>query len=248
LENASHRKIGESTKAPMHLLNIQGGSERITPDSYMTSGSCTDRRPLDRNPAWRGHVAGLGAQYLVILETETMKRIGVIRLAFTWLLAVNNLCSQVPVQSSVPSPTVLTGSAASGQLEELRRDAEALESAGCNGQYIYLDHPTTVGDFIGGKATGIRVVRFAQQFNSRNQRELPEVLREVWDGRFQSASCQISWAEVTLWSIAAVVEFDDGKHSNSSPTAAISPFKITQEGIGSFACFHLLSRQTAEVR
>lgn len=142
-----------------------------------------------------------------------MKRTVLIKLAFTWLLVVNNLCGQVPVQSSAASPTVLTASAASDQPEELRRDAEALESVGCNGHYIYLDHPTTVGDFIGGKATAIRVVRFAQQFNSRNQREFPEALREVWNGRFQSASCHINWAEGASWSIAAIVEFEDGKHS-----------------------------------
>jgi hypothetical protein len=155
----------------------------------------------------------LGAQYLVIWESETMKRIVLIKLAFTWLLVVNNLCSQAPVQSRVPSPTILADSAVPGHPEEFRRDAEALERAGCNLQYIYLDHPTTVGDFIGGKAAAIRIVRFAQQINSRKQRELPEALRDVWNGQFQSASCQIAWDEGTLWSITAIVEFEDGKQS-----------------------------------
>lgn len=142
-----------------------------------------------------------------------MKRIVLMELVFTWLLVLNNLCGQAPVQASGASPSVITDSATPGQPEELRRDAEALERAGCNGHYIHLDHPTTIGDFIGGKATTIRVVRFAQHSNSRNQKELPKALIEVWNGRFQSASCQINWAKFTFWCIAATVEFEDGKHS-----------------------------------
>jgi hypothetical protein len=70
-----------------------------------------------------------------------------------------------------------------------------------------------VADFVGGTVKDIRVVRFTRMRNSPTHEELRNSVRKVWQGEFQSASCQIGWAEVTPWSIEVIVEFEDGKRS-----------------------------------
>lgn len=99
------------------------------------------------------------------------------------------------------------------QWKELRQTVEGLNNANaqCNGHYIYLEHPATIGDFLGGAAKSVRVTRYAQPISSSPaETEVPQILKKVWDGQFRSASCLIDWAEVALWSIEGVVEFEDG--------------------------------------
>lgn len=78
---------------------------------------------------------------------------------------------------------------------ELRQKAEALQSESCNGRYRYLDSPTSVADFVGETIKDIRVVRFARTRTSPTNEELRDSVREVWQGEFRSAACQINWAE-----------------------------------------------------
>lgn len=59
----------------------------------------------------------------------------------------------------------------------------------------------------------IRVVRFTGPRNSAAYKDLRNSVTKVWKGEFQSADCYIAWDEFTLWSVEAVVDFNDGKQS-----------------------------------
>jgi hypothetical protein len=100
---------------------------------------------------------------------------------------------------------------------EVTKTVQTLENAPCNGGYRYLEHPTTVADFVGGKVKTIRVFRTGRFSPGTNPVTTPDETRQslkrVWQGKFQSAFCQIAWAEGAFWSIEAVVEFEDGKRS-----------------------------------
>ncbi len=102
--------------------------------------------------------------------------------------------------------------AAATDWRELERKVRILD-APCGGWEQYLDHPMTVGQFEGGRVTAIRVVRFADRKSAPTHRQLRDVVRKVWEGKFQGVSCQIEWDEGAIWSIEAVVEFEDGQRS-----------------------------------
>jgi hypothetical protein len=113
-------------------------------------------------------------------------------------------------------PTIGVDSIVVSDYGELRRAADRLESASCNGGYHYLERPMTVGDFMGGRVKTIRVLRTAPLRPGTSPPTADETrrkLKRVWEGKFQAAFCQIAWAEMTLWSVEAVVEFEDGKRS-----------------------------------
>ncbi len=128
------------------------------------------------------------------------------------------LLSTEPLEiSEVNLPEIVVDSAAVSDYGELRKAADRLESPSCNGGYHFLEHPTTVGDFVSGKVKAIHVVRNLPLRPGRNQprtaEEVRETVRKVWQGKFQVAFCQIAWSEPTFWSLEAVVEFEDGKRS-----------------------------------
>jgi hypothetical protein len=94
-----------------------------------------------------------------------------------------------------------------GELERKVRDLDAP----CGGRYEHLSPPKTVGEFMGETVRAIRVVRFAGWKAAPTREELRDALKRVWEGKFESVSCQIEWDEANFWSIEAVVEFGDGK-------------------------------------
>lgn len=136
-----------------------------------------------------------------------MQRINGILFALANLLAASNCLSQVPAAPQTSTPLVFMDSVKEEGWRELRQDAESLEKGTCTSMPIYL-RPTTVGAFIGGKATVLRVLHTAY-----SPSDVPKKLERVWNGQFQSAWCHIDWAEVTIWSIEANVEFEDGKEA-----------------------------------
>jgi hypothetical protein len=118
--------------------------------------------------------------------------------------------------SEASQPAIVVDSVGVSDYGELIRAADRLESASCNGGYHYLERPTTVGDFVGGKVKSIRVLRTAPLrpgTTPPTADETRQKLRRVWQGKFRAAFCQIAWAEFTFWSIEAVLEFEDGKRS-----------------------------------
>jgi hypothetical protein len=141
--------------------------------------------------------------------------------------------------SEVNLPAIVVDSIIVSDHRELIMAANSLESASCNGGYHYLERPTTVGDFVGGKVKSIRVLRTAP-FRSGTKPPTPDEVRQklktVWQGKFQGAFCQIEWAEMTLWSVAAVVEFEDGKRT---PLITDGVHVVLQDYNGNSAFFRL---------
>jgi hypothetical protein len=112
-------------------------------------------------------------------------------------------------EDSAASTTEIRVHAVAADQGELERKVRILDTP-CGGRYQYLDHPTTVGQFQEGKVRAIQVVYFAGWKNAPKEEELRDLVRRVWQGKFRSVSCQINWAEGNLWTIEAVLEFDDG--------------------------------------
>ena len=119
-------------------------------------------------------------------------------------------------QSQPKSPPVvpmIIGDPVAATSGLLRLKAEALQLKTCNGYERYVDHPTSVADFVGGLVKDIRIVRFLPEGDTSANEELRNRIGKVWQGTFQGASCFIDWSEGNLWSIEAVVEFYDGTTS-----------------------------------
>jgi hypothetical protein len=130
--------------------------------------------------------------------------------ALVWPLLILSLCAQDSARSEQTEPAILVDSWTPADAAELGEKIKILEAGPCQSDKGHMSQPTTVADFIGGKVKSIRLLRVAK-FPTANQ--LRGAIRRVWKGQFQGASCGIEWAEVTFWSVEAVVEFDDGKRS-----------------------------------
>lgn len=143
----------------------------------------------------------------------TVTQLSIFPLTLAWLLFTCLSHSQDLAKSETTSPTILVNSMMASDFAELGRTVKTLEGASCKGGYRYLEHPTTVGDFVGGKVKTIRVVRSAARKSPPTAEEVLKSLRMVWQGKFQVAFCQLPWAEPTNWSIESIMEFEDGKRS-----------------------------------
>jgi hypothetical protein len=131
-----------------------------------------------------------------------------------WLLPL--LAYESLESSDANLPSIVVDSVTTSDPRELMKAADALGKHSCNGGYDYMEHPTTVGESVGGKVKTIRVVRRALSAPASIRvapDEIRQKIKRVWQGRFQGSSCQIMWAEPTIWSIEAVLEFEDGKRS-----------------------------------
>jgi hypothetical protein len=150
------------------------------------------------------------------------------------------LLSMEPLEvSDANMPSIIVDSAMVTDYGELRKAADGLQHPSCNGGYRYLEHPTTVADFVGGKVKAIRVLH-TTPLRPGTKPPVPEETRQklkrVWQGKFQAPSCQIDWAEMTFWSIEAVIEFEDGKRS---PLITDGVHVALQDHSGNSAFFRL---------
>jgi hypothetical protein len=130
-----------------------------------------------------------------------------------WLLPLLRI---EPLEVSEPNLAIVVDSVVVSDYQELGKETDRLNLASCNGGYHYLEHPTTVEDFVGGKVKAIRVLRTAPLRpwgKPPTADEIRQRVRRVWEGKFQAAFCQLAWAEPTFWSIEATLEFEDGKRS-----------------------------------
>jgi hypothetical protein len=143
--------------------------------------------------------------------SSIMRRIGAFPIALAWLLIMPLSWGQAPADSATTTPEIQVHAVAA-DLGELERKVRILDNS-CGVRSQYLDRPTTVGKFEGGKVRAIRVVYFAGWRHAPTHEELRDTVRRVWQGRFQSVSCYISWDEATFWTVESVVEFDDGIRS-----------------------------------
>jgi hypothetical protein len=143
--------------------------------------------------------------------SSIMRLIGAFPIALAWVLVMPFSWGQSPVDSAATTPEIQIHAVAA-DLGELERKVRILDIP-CGGRYQYLDHPTTVGQFEGGKVRAIQVVHFAGWRNAPTHKELRDTVRRVWQGKLQSVSCEVDWDEGTTWTVEAVVEFDDGIRS-----------------------------------
>lgn len=140
-----------------------------------------------------------------------MRRIAILTIAIVWVFVMPFSWGQFPADSAATTPKIHVHAVAA-DWRELDQKVKTL-NAPCGGHYRYMDHPTTVEGFVGGKVREIQVVRFAAWRNAPTRKELRDAVRKVWQGKFQSVSCYIAWDEGNMWSIEAVIEFEDGKRS-----------------------------------
>ncbi len=147
-----------------------------------------------------------------LMRTISLIAMRLFLLPFTlvWVLIPPLSFAQDKAKSPIAPPLIL-GDPGATDAAELRQTAESLQRKSCEGRY--LNRPTSVADFIGGRIKDIRVVRFDRAIGFSATEELRNSVRKVWLGEFQYAACQINWAEFSLWSIEAIVEFEDGKRS-----------------------------------
>jgi hypothetical protein len=125
------------------------------------------------------------------------------------LMTQSDAHSQARPQSQASSPPILVTATAPSRQQELRQVVDSFDK--CTARSQYLNHPISVGAFIGGKVTAIRIVRFSQWTGTPAAKDkMQETLSRVWNGKFQYASCQLAWDEGTLWTIEADIEFADG--------------------------------------
>jgi hypothetical protein len=134
-------------------------------------------------------------------------------LALTWFFSPCLSRCQDLAKSETTLPTIRVDSMMVSDFAKLGRKVKTLESTCCNESSRYLEHPATVGDFVGGKVKTIRVVHSASMKSPPTAEEVRKNLRTVWQSKFQVAFCREAWAEPTFWSIESIVEFEDGKRS-----------------------------------
>jgi hypothetical protein len=71
----------------------------------------------------------------------------------------------------------------------------------------------TIEQFIGGKVTQIRVVRF-WRLPKVTLADIREEVRRVWLGRFSNPTLYMGWSEGGGWNVEAKVLFEDGKETS----------------------------------
>jgi hypothetical protein len=85
------------------------------------------------------------------------------------------------------------------------------ERTSCNDASRRFAHPITVGEFAGAKIKSIRVLRYARPNFAADPKDIPKILRNVWESTLDEAECGIVWSEATFWTIEAALDFEDGK-------------------------------------
>ncbi len=91
-----------------------------------------------------------------------------------------------------------------------------ISDPGCNGSYRTFEHDISLQDLAGHAVKTIHVTsyRLFPSAPSNRQKDIRQRVLEVWLGKFRTAFRQLPWAEMTSWSINAIVEFDDGKRGS----------------------------------
>jgi hypothetical protein len=140
------------------------------------------------------------------MKTTTLFGVGLACVVFA-----QTACSQA-TQSHSPTPRFLADPYKSVGSSALVQDATALEKSTCKSFYTYMQNPTSVGELIGGAATSVRVVYVVDRNLSLLRQTHPiDLLKKVWNGRFNDASCFIGWSEGAMWSVEGTVRFVDGR-------------------------------------
>jgi hypothetical protein len=140
---------------------------------------------------------------------EIMRRLAAL-ITLAWFASF--LCyAQSGGHSEADLPIIVLDSATVADYGEFSARVESLERATCNGPSRHFEKPMVVKDFVGAKVRTIRVIRYLRMSEAPKPYEIRKLIRNVWDGSFQSAACGIFWSEGGAWSIECALEFQDGK-------------------------------------
>ena len=132
--------------------------------------------------------------------------------ASTCLLSAPFLAGQVSKDDRSNIPEIVVDPTAHKVSDSLVPKFEPHPS--CGGNYRWFERPMTVPELAGGWVKNIRIVRFSSELSHTSAvEEMRNLVKRVWPGKFQGASCQIDWDEGTFWSVEAVVDFYDGRKS-----------------------------------
>jgi len=121
--------------------------------------------------------------------------------------------AQSKAQSADATPEIAIDASASSTVDEIGRHVAIADVNSCNGGYRWLDHPTTVKDFVGRRVKTIRVIHYAARLGAKppSLEEVRDTVLKVWQGKFQSAFCSLPWSEPSWWTSESTLEFEDGK-------------------------------------
>ena len=119
------------------------------------------------------------------------------------------------VPESTAPPIVFDPSVSDLAPEDLNRKASDLENHLTGFEYNNADYSKTIGDFVGGKVKQIRVVHIVrwQMGSPQTREEIRDILGKVWQRKFHGAHGIIIVADPIIWSVEAVIEFEDGRRS-----------------------------------
>lgn len=134
-----------------------------------------------------------------------------IKVLLSGLLLLFLSCAPSRAYSDAALPKVVVASATAADYSEFNAQVKALERTTCDGPSRYFEKPMVVENFVGANVRSIRVIHFSPQNKPPKSDEIRKVVKSVWQGSLQSASCGILWAEGVLWSIECTLEFKDGK-------------------------------------
>ncbi len=114
-------------------------------------------------------------------------------------------------QSSDTSPKIIVDSVVPVDYGILDAKVKSLNTYSCRETDRHFDLPATTARLANGKVKSIRAVRATRLPQPLTAEGIRDLINKVWMGKFQNASCSINWAEVTLWSVESILEFEDGK-------------------------------------
>jgi hypothetical protein len=152
----------------------------------------------------------LNPRYMKLLDAVVVRRfVAAITLAWFCLPLISQ--AQDRTKSEADSPIILLDSATVTDYGELAARVKTLERISCSDPSRYFDHPMTVRHFVDAKLKTIRVLRYSRQSNPPKAEKIQKLVRNAWQGSFQSAACGILWSEGAAWSIESALEFEDGE-------------------------------------
>jgi len=152
-----------------------------------------------KSPVFRGKVSGVKQSLIMCL----------------FALGGILIASVLPGQTSAPEFPKTVVSSHQGDPETTRRALEkqvrtfsdTCDPNGPGRGFRRWSVPRSVADSMGGRVKTIRVLRFATPANISPR----DVVRKVWNGKFETSTCYVDWAEMTFWTLEARVEFQDGR-------------------------------------
>jgi len=120
----------------------------------------------------------------------------------------------LPIASAQTTPPIASTGAIPTDFGDLNRKAESLQPKSCDpNNFSSIDHLVTVADIIGGDPTEIRAIHIAPKETPPDLQAIRVMIKKVWSGKTQYATCFINWAEGAQWWLEAVISYKSGNQT-----------------------------------